>query len=186
MASQCVQKGLVDFNIIDQKYNDQFDWVVLWDKTKHERTNYLVMVEVEYLLENFFKHGARDPDVKRRENPEFIEAPNDVGVLIVESNMPERPEYEPFTPSSYYYLSEFDLEISEHGDYYLVVYETYKEGRYGLAVGYREVFGIDEWLLIPIDVLSIREWALALRPNLSIAVSSKSFDSESTVQNFRI
>jgi len=90
--------------------------------------------------------------------PEFIEVPNGVGVYIAESNIPESPEYEPFTPSSYYYLSEFDLEISEHGDYYLVVYETSKGGRYGLAVGYKEVFGIDEWLLVPIDVLGIREW----------------------------
>jgi len=72
--------------------------------------------------------------------PEFIEVPKDVGVLVVESNLAESPEYEPFTPSIYYYLSEFDLEISEHGDYYLVVYETSKGGRYGLAVGYREVF----------------------------------------------
>ena len=90
--------------------------------------------------------------------PGFIEAPNGVGFLVVESNLPESPKYEPFTPSSYYYLSEFDLEISEYGDYYLVVYETSRGGRYGLAVGYREVFGIGEWLLIPIDVLGIREW----------------------------
>jgi len=57
LASQCVQKDLLDFNIITQKYNDEFDWVVMWDKTKHERANYLVNVEVEHLLENFFKHG---------------------------------------------------------------------------------------------------------------------------------
>jgi len=56
LASQCVQKGILDLDIINQKYNDQYDWVVLWDKKKHERTNYLVMIEVEHLLENFFKH----------------------------------------------------------------------------------------------------------------------------------
>ncbi len=57
LASQCVQKKILDFDIINQKYNDQYDWVVLWDKKKHERANYLVMLEVEHLLENFFKHG---------------------------------------------------------------------------------------------------------------------------------
>jgi hypothetical protein len=90
--------------------------------------------------------------------PGFIEVPKGVGVLIVESNLPESPEYEPFTPSSYYYISEFELEINEHGDYYLVVYETSRGGRYGLALGYREVFGVDEWLLVPIDIFGIREW----------------------------
>ena len=56
LASQCVQNSILDLDIISQKYNDQYDWVVIWDKEKHERANYLVMTEVEHLLENFFKH----------------------------------------------------------------------------------------------------------------------------------
>ncbi len=57
LASQCVQTGILSFNIVSQKYNDQYDWVVLWDKDRQERANYLVLVEVEHLLQNFFKHG---------------------------------------------------------------------------------------------------------------------------------
>jgi len=90
--------------------------------------------------------------------PEFVEVPEGVGIILLESRKSERPEYEPFTPSSYYYLADFDLEITIRDDYYLAIFDPSRGGRYGLATGYREVFGIDEWLLVPIDVLSIREW----------------------------
>jgi len=73
--------------------------------------------------------------------------------------MPEKPEYEPFTPASYYYLVDVNETISNEGDYYLVVYEpNLEEGKYGIAIGYTEEFTLSEWLLIPVDVINIHQW----------------------------
>ncbi|NIN53341.1 MAG: hypothetical protein GTN80_09245 [Nitrososphaeria archaeon] len=90
--------------------------------------------------------------------PDYIEVPNGAGILLSESKRPAQPEYEPFTPTSYYYLVDLDTNILETGNYYIAVYEDTKGGRYGLAVGYREQFTLDEWILIPINVISVHQW----------------------------
>ena len=99
LASQCVQTGILDLDILSQKYNDQYDWVVLWNKKKHERANYLVMIEVEHLLENFFKHrhnlseifdllcwDYHEAAVKREANKYKADKKNVTEVALVESD----------------------------------------------------------------------------------------------------
>ncbi len=91
--------------------------------------------------------------------PDFIEIPEGFGARLVAPSMPEKPEYEPFTPASYYYLIDVDETVSEDGDYYLAVYDpNLEDGKYGIAIGYKEEFTLSEWLLIPFDVISIHEW----------------------------
>ena len=91
--------------------------------------------------------------------PSFIEVPEGFGASLVEPSMPEKPEYEPFTPASYYYLIDVDETISKEGNYYLAIYDPNSgEGKYGIAIGYKEEFTLSEWLLIPFDVISIHEW----------------------------
>ncbi|MCW4020642.1 MAG: hypothetical protein NWF14_05375 [Candidatus Bathyarchaeota archaeon] len=90
--------------------------------------------------------------------PEYLEVPAEAGVLLVEPNSSVQPSYEPFTPSSYYYLSNVESVVPVAGEYYIAVYEPVKGGRYGLAIGYREEFGLDEWLRIPFDVIGIHQW----------------------------
>jgi hypothetical protein len=91
--------------------------------------------------------------------PGFIEVPEGYGANIVAPSMPEKPEYEPFTPASYYYLIDVDETLSKEGDYYLTIYDpNSEEGKYGIAIGYKEEFTLSEWLLIPFDVISIHEW----------------------------
>jgi hypothetical protein len=90
--------------------------------------------------------------------PEFVEVAGGVGVAVLEGQLSAEPAYEPFTPSVYYYLADLDLDLSVGGTYHVAVYEAYQGGRYGLAVGYREEFGLDEWLMIPIDVIGVHEW----------------------------
>ena len=91
--------------------------------------------------------------------PSFIEIPQGFGASLVEPSKPEKPEYEPFTPASYYYLIDIDVTISNEGKYYLAIYEpNAEEGKYGIAIGYKEEFTFSEWLLIPFDVISIHEW----------------------------
>lgn len=99
------------------------------------------------------------PEIASRdEAPEFIEVPDGAGVALVEAERPDRPEYEPFTPTSYYYIADFEMEVTDEGHYYFAVYETAGEGRYGLAIGYEEVFTLLEWVKIPLDVIGIRRW----------------------------
>lgn len=107
--------------------------------------------------------------------PEFVEVPDGFGFVIIETDRPEKPEYEPFTPTSYYYLVDFDMEISTGGTYYFAVYETAREGRYGVALGYKEEFTLLEWVKIPLDVISIHLWegqhlGLILAPMLATLV----------------
>ena len=90
--------------------------------------------------------------------PEFVEVASGVGVTVLEGQLSAEPSYEPFTPSAYYYLADLDLDLSVGGTYHVAVYEAHQGGRYGLAVGYREEFGLDEWLMIPIDVIGVHEW----------------------------
>ena len=91
------------------------------------------------------------------ELPEFVEAPEGVGFDLIEPERPEKPEYEPFTPASYYYVADFDLVVPDHGTYHFAVYGP-GHGRYGVAVGTREEFTLVEWIRIPLDVVSIRQW----------------------------
>jgi hypothetical protein len=101
--------------------------------------------------------------------PEFVEVPQGYTAVTLHVERPERPEYEPFTPASYYYLASFDMEVQGEGVYYFAVFDPSHEGRYGVAMGYRETFTLTEWLLIPFDLVRIHQWegqslALILAP----------------------
>jgi hypothetical protein len=100
---------------------------------------------------------------------EHVETPEGYETVSVDANRPDRPEYEPFTPTSYFYLAKYELTSEEGGVYYFAVHEDTHHGRYGLAVGYIETFTLLEWLRIPLDVISIHRWegqplALILAP----------------------
>jgi len=89
--------------------------------------------------------------------PEYVETVDGVGIMLLQTQRPPRPTYEPFTPSSYYYLASLD-QTAAGGTYHIAVYDPSQGGRYGLAIGYREEYGLDEWILIPIEVIGIHQW----------------------------
>ncbi len=91
------------------------------------------------------------------ELPGFVEVPEGVGFDLIEPERSEKPEYEPFTPASYYYVADFDMVVPDHGTYHFAVYGP-GHGRYGVAVGTREEFTLVEWIRIPLDVVNIRLW----------------------------
>lgn len=90
--------------------------------------------------------------------PEFLDVPNDTGYTVIHAHRPEKPEYEPFTPTSYYYLADIDHDLQRDGTYHFAIYDPAHEGRIGIAVGYKEEFTLVEWLRIPLDVIAIRQW----------------------------
>lgn len=89
--------------------------------------------------------------------PSNVAIPEGYDYLVLEGNL-ENPEYEPFTPASYYYLADFEKKVEETGTYYVIVSESNDKGVYGLAIGKEEEYSIIEWIKIPIDILNIRQW----------------------------
>jgi len=88
--------------------------------------------------------------------PEYIRVPEGSQVTVLAPVVGLDPAYEPFTPMSTYPVSTYSAVIPRAGSYYAVVYGD--QGRYILATGYLEEFSALEWILVPVQVVSIRMW----------------------------
>ena len=89
-----------------------------------------------------------------------ITVPSGLNAQLVNQTEPT-PTFEPFSPGTFTGLADTTLENPTPGKYYLVVFEqsdTPKGGNYGLAVGDRETYTIDEWVLIPFNLMNIYQW----------------------------
>jgi len=89
--------------------------------------------------------------------PDHIEVPSNYGYILIKGKKVDR-EYEPFTPASYYYPAEYDDKVNKSSTYYVVVTSNNTHGKYGLAIGYEERYGMIEWIKVPIDVINIHIW----------------------------
>jgi hypothetical protein len=101
--------------------------------------------------------------------PEFIEIPEGYGTIIIPVDQTASASYEPFTPMALYERAAYARAAPESGEYQVVVFGN--TGRYVLATGYLEEFSIAEWVMVPVQVLSLRAWqgqplALVLLPIL--------------------
>lgn len=111
------------------------------------------------------------------EVPSKITVPSNSTAMIVPQTAPA-PTYEPFSPGTFVGLADYTLDNPTPGRYWLVVYEqsdSPKGGNYGLAIGDRETYTLDEWVLIPFNLLSIYQWegqslALILAPMVTAVV----------------
>ncbi|UCF08473.1 MAG: hypothetical protein JSW28_01935 [Thermoplasmata archaeon] len=90
--------------------------------------------------------------------PDHIEKPEGYGARVVAGERPTEADYEPFTPTSYYNILDFDEHVNTAQTYFLAIYEPENTGKFGLAVGYVEKFDVDEWISVPIDVVNIHVW----------------------------
>jgi hypothetical protein len=66
--------------------------------------------------------------------------------------------FEPFTPSVLYERLELNMDVNGSGTYYLAIFGNGGTGRFGIAIGGREEFTPQEWILVPVNVLFIRLW----------------------------
>lgn len=89
--------------------------------------------------------------------PGDLEIPESSGVMIIESDA-TTPAYEGFTPTSFYSLIDIDMQAPATGEYYFAVYEPEDEGSFSVALGYVETFTLSEWLLVPLNVMTIHQW----------------------------
>lgn len=95
--------------------------------------------------------------INQSTHPEYLEVPEDAGIMLLEQDS-IRAAYEGFTPTSFYVLSDIDLNAPETGHYYLAVFEPSMGGRYAITIGYRESFSLNEWLAVPFSVMIIHQW----------------------------
>jgi hypothetical protein len=92
--------------------------------------------------------------------PSKITTPSGLNAQLVNQIDPA-PTFEPFSPGTFIGLADTMLENPTSGKYYLVVFEqsdTPKGGNYGLAIGERETYTVDEWILIPFNLINIFQW----------------------------
>ncbi len=90
--------------------------------------------------------------------PSYVQVPEGSGAMVITGSLPESPEYEPFSPSAFFELGEISVEAPQDGDYYIAVFDQATGGNYGLAIGQRESFTVDEWLLVPLSSVAIYLW----------------------------
>jgi hypothetical protein len=106
-----------------------------------------------------------------------VTVPAEYKAQLIHPTTPQ-PSYEPFSPGILAYVTDLTITNAPAGQYYLVVYEASNNptgGHYGLAIGDRETYTIDEWILIPLNLISIYQWegqslALIFAPMLATLI----------------
>jgi hypothetical protein len=90
--------------------------------------------------------------------PINLEVPKWYVVKVYSGNLSNGPEYEEFTPSTFYNLASPDLTAPENGTYYAVAGSTNQGGNYGIVIGYKETFTLMEWIFIPLNQIKVYLW----------------------------
>ncbi|UCB57875.1 MAG: hypothetical protein JSV67_04505, partial [Thermoplasmatales archaeon] len=90
--------------------------------------------------------------------PSGVEVPTGYGYLVFEGEKTNIREYEPFTPSSYYFTADIDINVTTNDLYYIAVFDELDHGKVGIAIGFIETFSVTEWLMIPINAINIHIW----------------------------
>jgi hypothetical protein len=125
-----------------------------------EEIKAVLTVPSEYAYQGFLPEIAvMGPGIEDNGSlPMFVQRPEGGGVVVRSGILPERLEYEPFSPSAFYNVAEISLTAPSNGTYHLAVFDEHTGGHYGLAIGAREAFDVDEWLLIPFYTFKIYLW----------------------------
>jgi hypothetical protein len=90
--------------------------------------------------------------------PASLQVPPGSSVFVIPGRVPERAEYEPFTPSATYQVASHTHQITDAGTYYVAVHTAEGEQDYSLAPGFKEEFSATEWLFVPVNVIGIHVW----------------------------
>jgi len=89
--------------------------------------------------------------------PSYLEIPESAGVMIFDSESATLA-YEGFTPTSFYEMIQLEILAPLTGEYYFAVYEPNEGGSFSVALGYVESFTLEEWVLVPFNVMMIHQW----------------------------
>jgi hypothetical protein len=125
-----------------------------------EEIKVLLIVPLEYADQGFLP-GIAVMGMGIEDNgslPWFVQRPEGGGAEVRSGILPDRLQFEPFSPSAFYEVAVIALTAPTEGTYYLAVFDENTGGHYGLAIGVRESFEVDEWLLIPFYAFNIYLW----------------------------
>jgi hypothetical protein len=77
---------------------------------------------------------------------------------VIKGQKPVTAEYEPFSPAAVFNVASYSKNITQPGTYYVAVISPADETQYSIAVGYLEEFSLEEWVLVPINLINTHLW----------------------------
>jgi len=90
--------------------------------------------------------------------PSYVEVPEGYHAIVAPGDPNAEGELEPFTPGPVFMLATIDVNATNDGTYYAVVYSGEQGGNYAIAIGYIEGFTAGEILSLPINLETIYQW----------------------------
>jgi hypothetical protein len=90
--------------------------------------------------------------------PQTIDVPPGYRAEMIKGQKPVTAEYEPFSPAAVFNVASYTKNITEPGTYYVAVISPADETQYSVAVGYLEEFSLQEWVLVPINLINTHLW----------------------------
>ena len=114
------------------------------------------------------------PGIPRNDTaPAYVEMPQGAGKIVLAGARPAQATYEAFAPSSFVELASVTMSAPANGTFYVAVFDEARGGHYGLAIGERESFTASEWLLTPVNLLSVYTWehqdlVVVLAPGIAV------------------
>lgn len=153
--------------------NPEISWAVYGELTEESDVQYYVIdgekgmdLYVQMTIPKIEGNEDFTPSIailcKEFEKPENevpFEVPQGYGVKIIEPTEIQEEFFEPFTQTRYYFRQEETIKLENDSPYYIVVYDQEgEEGKYTLAIGKKEEFGIKDILMFPFTWLKVRFW----------------------------
>jgi hypothetical protein len=90
--------------------------------------------------------------------PQTIDVPPGYRAEMIKGQKPVTAEYEPFSPAAVFNVASYTKNITQPGTYYVAVISPADETQYSVAVGYLEEFSLQEWVLVPINLINTHLW----------------------------
>jgi uncharacterized membrane protein SirB2 len=90
--------------------------------------------------------------------PQTVDIPPGYRAELIKGQKPVTAEYEPFSPAAIFTIASYSKNITQPGTYYVAVISPADETQYSIAVGYLEEFSVQEWVLVPINLIYTHLW----------------------------
>jgi hypothetical protein len=90
--------------------------------------------------------------------PQNVDVPPGYNAVVIKGQKPVTAEYEPFSPAAVFNVASYSKNITQPGTYYVAVISPADETQYSIAVGYLEEFSLEEWVLVPINLINTHLW----------------------------
>lgn len=90
--------------------------------------------------------------------PQNVDVPPGYNAEVIKGQKPVTAEYEPFSPAAVFNVASYSKNITQPGTYYVAVISPADETQYSIAVGYLEEFSLEEWVLVPINLINTHLW----------------------------